>query len=152
MDDNSKGLHTDVNEDDIFAKKEMPANNTHLYDGVHVTNQVVRGADLNMDVDTKYMTTFKQPEAYEAACMMDVTIKTDLQEVKDEPDRRGTEILADNTYLQAMIETCQKEDVNKTYPVINIENIRIMRIGTNKPPGTTTCGVKGLHTREKEED
>ena len=51
-----------------------------------------------------------------------------------------------------MIETCQKGDVDKTYPVINIENIRITRTGTNKPPGTTTCGVKGLHTREKEED
>jgi hypothetical protein len=29
---NMQGLHTDVNEEDIIAKKELPANNTHLYD------------------------------------------------------------------------------------------------------------------------
>jgi hypothetical protein len=62
---NMQGLHTDVYKEDTSAKKEMPANNTHLYDGKHVTNQVARGADMHMDVDTKYVTTFKQPEAYE---------------------------------------------------------------------------------------
>jgi hypothetical protein len=68
---------------------------------------------------------------------MDVTIKTHLKEVKnadtesvdtdlDNPqkthitDRRGTtdnaEMLADSTYQQAMYETYQEEDVDKTYP------------------------------------
>jgi hypothetical protein len=53
---------------------------------------------------------------------------------------------------EAINETCREEDVDKTYQVINIKNIHIMRAGTNKPPGTATFGVRGLHTREKEED
>jgi hypothetical protein len=68
---------------------------------------------------------------------MDVTIKTHLDEVKnadtksvnndpDKPqksqviDRRGdtddAEMLADDTYQQALNETYQEEDVNKPYP------------------------------------
>ena len=78
-----QGLHTDVNKEDIFANKELPANNTHVYDGEHVTNQVARNTDMHMDVNTKYVTTFKQPEAYEATCKIDVTIKTNLKEVAE---------------------------------------------------------------------
>jgi hypothetical protein len=123
---------TGVNEEDIFARKELSADNTHPYDGKHMTYQVARCDDKHMDVDTKYVTALKRHEAYEAARKIDVTIKTNLKE--------------------AMNETCQEEDVNKTYPVINIENISIMRAGTNKPPGTAIFAVKGLHTREQEED
>jgi hypothetical protein len=61
------------------------------------------------------------------------------------------ELLADNV-VKAMNETYQEENVDKTYPEYIIENISIMRAGTNKPPGTYTFSVKGLHTREKEED
>jgi hypothetical protein len=128
---NMQGLHTGVNDEDIFTKKELPANNTH---------QVARCDDIHMNVDTMCVTTFK-PEVYEAACKM--TNQTGL---------RGTEMLADNTYLQALNETYLEEDVDKTFPEINIEKITIMRAGTNKPPGTATFGMKGLHTREKEED
>jgi hypothetical protein len=36
---NIQGLHTGMNEEDIFAKKELMANNTHLYGEEHVTTQ-----------------------------------------------------------------------------------------------------------------
>ena len=45
-------------------------------------------------------------------------------------------MLANNTYQQAMNETYQEENVDKTYPEINSKNISIRRAGTNKPPGT----------------
>jgi hypothetical protein len=149
---NMQELHTGMNEEGIFAKKELPADDTHLYNGKHITNQVARCDDRHMDVDSKYVTTFKRPEEYEAACKIDVSIKTNLKEVKNETDRRGTEMLADNTYLQAMNETYKEEDIDMTPPEINIENISIMKAGTNKPPGTAAFDVKGLHTREKKED
>jgi hypothetical protein len=37
---NMQGLHTHEKEEDIFTKEELPANNTHLYDGKHETYQV----------------------------------------------------------------------------------------------------------------
>jgi hypothetical protein len=51
-----------------------------------------------------------------------------------------------------MYEAYQEEDVDKTYPETNTKNISIVRMSTNKLPGTTTFNVKGLHTRENEED
>jgi hypothetical protein len=63
---NGQGLHTCVNEEDIFAKKELLANDTHLYDGKHVTIQVAR------------------PDAYETASKTDVTTKTKPEEAMDE--------------------------------------------------------------------
>jgi hypothetical protein len=99
--------------------------------------------DVQKDVDTKNGTTFKRPKAHKATCKLGV---------KNETDRRETEMLADDTYLQAMNETYQEEEVDKTHPEINIENISIMRVCTNKPSGTATFGVKELHTGEKEED
>jgi hypothetical protein len=116
---NMQELHTSMNKEDILAKKELPANNTHPYDGKHVTNLGTRSADMHMD--TK----------------IDMTTKTILKEMKNEPDQRGTEELADDTYLQAMNETYQAEDVDKTYPETNTKNLNIMR---------------GLHTRDDEED
>jgi hypothetical protein len=140
---NMQGLHTGEKEEDIFTKEELPANNsTHLYDGKHETYQVARYDDMHMDVDTKYVTTVK----------LDVTIETNLKEVKNVTDRRGTKDKADNTYQQAMYEAYQEEDVNKTYPENNIKNISIVRVRTNKPPGTATFGVEELHTREEAED
>ena len=83
MDDDSEVANNmtdfDMNKEDILAKKELPANNTHLYDRKHMTNQVARSADMQMNVDTKYVTTFTQPEAYEATCEIDVTTKTNLK-------------------------------------------------------------------------
>jgi hypothetical protein len=83
MDDDSEVANNmtdfDMNKEDILAKKELPANNTHLYDRKHMTNQVARSADMHMNVDTKYVTTFTQPEAYEATCEIDVTTKTNLK-------------------------------------------------------------------------
>ena len=125
---NMQGLHTGVKKEDIFAKKEPPANNTNLYDGKHETHQVARCDEMHVDEDTKYMTNSKQSEAYEVACKIDVTIKTNQKEVKNVKDQRGTEMLADNTYQQAMNETYQEEYVDKTYQEINIENISIMRV------------------------
>jgi hypothetical protein len=116
---------------------------------MHETYQVAREDDMHMGVDTKYMTTFKLSEVY---CRTDATIKTNLKEVKNVTDRRGTKDEADDTYQQAMYEAYQEEDVDKTYPETNIKNISIMRVSTNKPPGTATFGVKGLHTRETVED
>jgi hypothetical protein len=48
-----------------------------------------------------------------------------------------------------MHETYQEEDVDETYLQ---NNISIMRVCTNKPPGTAAVGMKGFHTREREED
>jgi predicted RNA-binding protein len=139
-------------EEDIFAKKELLANDTHLYDGKHVTIRVARNDDMHRDVDNKHMTTLKRPEAYEAARKIDMITKTNLKEMKDEMDRRRTEILADNTYLQATIETYQEEDVDKTNPETNMENISIVRMSTNMLPETANFGAKGLHARETVED
>ena len=111
---NIQGLHTSLNEEDIFAKKELPANDTHFYDEKHVTIQVARNDDMHRDVDNKHMTTLKRPEAYKAACKIMMT-KTNLKEVKDEMGRRRNEILANKTY--------QEEDVVKTNPETNIVNI-----------------------------
>jgi hypothetical protein len=110
---NGQGLHTGVNKEDIFVKKELLANDTHLYDGKHVTIQVAR------------------PNAYEAASKTDVTNKTNPEEAIDE--------------------TNLEEDVDKTHLEIDIENNSFMRAGTNKPTGTSTLDVKGLHTREEKD-
>jgi hypothetical protein len=72
-----------------------------------------------------------RPDAYEAASKTDVTIKTDPEE--------------------AIHETNQEEDVDKTHLEIDIENNSFMRAGTNMPTWTTTLNVKGLHTREEED-
>jgi hypothetical protein len=145
---NMQGPYTGVKVENTFVKEELPTNNnTHLYVGKYETYKVARCDVMHVDVDTKYVPTFEQSEAYKVACKKDVTIKTNLKEMKNVTDRKGTEMLAGNTYHQAMNETYQEEDVDKTYPDINI-----MRVCTNKPPGTATVVVKGLHTREKEED
>jgi hypothetical protein len=73
-----------------------------------VTIQVARNDDMYRDVDNEHMTTLEKPEAYEAAYKIDMTINTNLKEVKDERDRRGNEILADNTNLQATNEPTRR--------------------------------------------
>jgi hypothetical protein len=107
-------------------------------------------ANQHVDVDTKYEVTFDESEAYEDACQMDA-IKSHLEEVKnaetksvdtdpDKPqksqviDRRGNtddaEMLADDTYQQAMNETYQEVDVNKPFP----EKTKIPRLITIDSP------------------
>jgi hypothetical protein len=126
---NMQGTYTGVKEEDTFAKEELPTNNnTHLHGG-------------------KYVPTFKHSEAYKVACKKDVPIETNLKEMKTVTYQNGTETLDSNTYQQAMNETYQEKDVDETHP-----NINIMRVCTNKPPGTTTFGVEELHPRKKEED
>jgi hypothetical protein len=84
---NTQELHTGEKEEDIFGKGELPAYNAHLYDEKHETHQVTKYDDMHMDINTKYMTAFK----------LDVTIKSNLKEVKNVTDRRGTKDEADNT-------------------------------------------------------
>jgi hypothetical protein len=69
---NMQELRTDMNKEDIFAKAELPTNNSDLYDRKHVTNKVTRREDMGMEVDTKYVTAFEQPEAHKIACKMDI--------------------------------------------------------------------------------
>jgi hypothetical protein len=121
-----------------------------------------------VDVDTKYEITFDESAAYEDACQMNAPIKAHLKEVKnadtesvdtdlDKPqktqvtDRRGNtedaELLAYNTYRQAMYETYQEEDVNKTYPEkttapINITNDDPLHNGVPRQTGTEDVARK----------